>query len=90
MIKIEGITKTFGAKTAVDNLSLEIPDGKIFGFLGANGAGKSTTIKMITGIEKQDKGSIFVNEIDISKNPILAKSQLAYVPDEPTFYEHMT
>lgn len=90
MIKIENITKTFGAKTAVDNLSLEIPDGKIFGFLGANGAGKSTTIKMITGIEKQDKGSIFVNEIDISKNPILAKSQLAYVPDEPTFYEHMT
>ena len=90
MIKIEGITKTFGVKTAVDNLSLEIPDGKIFGFLGTNGAGKSTTIKMITGIEKQDKGSIYVNGIDISKNPILAKSQIAYVPDEHAFYEHMT
>lgn len=90
MIKINKLCKNFGNKKAVNNLSLEIPEGRIFGFLGPNGAGKSTTIKMITGIEKPTSGEIFINDIDIQKNPLSAKSQIAYVADEPTFYEHMT
>lgn len=90
MIKIQKLYKNFGDKKAVNNLSLEVPDGKIFGFLGPNGAGKSTTIKMITGIEKPSSGDIFINDINIQKNPLKVKSQIAYVADEPTFYEHMT
>ncbi|SHM20970.1 ABC transporter ATP-binding protein [Fibrobacter sp. UWB7] len=90
MIKINKLCKNFGNKKAVSNLSLEIPEGKIFGFLGPNGAGKSTTIKMITGIEKPTSGEIFINDIDIHKNSLLAKSQIAYIADEPTFYEYMT
>ena len=90
MIIIENISKKYGDKIAVNNLSLEIPNGKIFGFLGPNGAGKSTTIKMITGIEKPDSGNIFVNNLDIKKKPLIVKSQIAYIPDEPSFYSHMT
>lgn len=90
MIKISNITKKYGDKIAVNNLSLEIPTGKIFGFLGPNGAGKSTTIKMITGIEKPDFGEIIINDNNIAKKALLVKSQIAYVPDEPTFYSHMT
>lgn len=90
MIKLYNTTKKYGDKIAVNNLSLEIPTGIIFGFLGPNGAGKSTTIKMITGIEKPSHGKIVVDNIDILKNPLLAKSQIAYVPDEPFFYSHMT
>ncbi|MEE3312940.1 MAG: ABC transporter ATP-binding protein [Treponema sp.] len=90
MIKIDKLSKNFGDKKAVNDLSLEIPEGKIFGFLGPNGAGKSTTIKMITGIEKPSSGDIFINDKNIQREPLAAKSQIAYVADEPTFYEHMT
>ncbi|MBO7431189.1 MAG: ABC transporter ATP-binding protein [Spirochaetia bacterium] len=90
MIKLQNVSKSFGNKTVVNDLTLEIPEGKIFGFLGPNGAGKSTTIKMISGIEKPDSGEIFINNIDILKSPLLAKTQIAYVPDEPVFYSHMT
>ena len=90
MIKLLKLCKNFGDKKAVNNLSLEIPEGKIFGFLGPNGAGKSTTIKMIAGIETPSSGEIFINNIDIRKKPLEAKSQIAYVADEPILYEHMT
>lgn len=90
MIKIQNLCKNFGEKKAVNNLSLEIPEGYIFGFLGPNGAGKSTTIKMITGIEKPSFGEIIVNGINIQEKPLITKSQIAYVADEPAFYEHMT
>lgn len=90
MIKISNISKSFGSKVALNNISLEIPDGKIFGFLGPNGAGKSTTIKIITGIEKYDTGNVYINGLDNVKESLKAKSQIAYVPDEPIFYEHMT
>ena len=76
MIKLLKLCKNFGDKKAVNNLSLEIPEGKIFGFLGPNGAGKSTTIKMITGIETPSSGEIFINNIDIRKKPLEAKSQI--------------
>jgi len=90
MIKIKKLCKNFGAIEAVNNLSLEIPEGKIFGFLGPNGAGKSTTIKMLTGIEKPTSGEIFINDISMLKKPLIAKSQIAYVADEPISYEYMT
>ena len=90
MIKIEHLIKTFESKIAVNDLSLEIPEGKIFGFLGPNGAGKSTTIKMLTGILKPDLGKVSINGLDIFTSPIEVKKQLAYVPDEPVFFDHMT
>lgn len=90
MLKIEQLTKKFGNFTAVDHISFEVRAGEIFGFLGPNGAGKTTTIKMITGLAMQDEGSVFVNAIDMLKDPIQAKRQLSYVPDNPDIYQTMT
>lgn len=90
MISIKGLTKTFQNKTAVNCLDLEIPRGEIFGFLGPNGAGKTTTIKMLTGITQPDEGSVFINDIDVLKDPVKAKSIIGYVPDRPYLYELLT
>ena len=89
MIKLNGISKSYGKSDvkAVDFLRLEIKDGEIFGFLGPNGAGKSTTIKMITGILTPDEGTIEINGIDISENPIQAKMDIGFVPDNHETYE---
>lgn len=89
MIKIKNLTKRYGDKVAVDNITLEIPDGKIVGFIGLNGAGKSTTIKMITGSIQPTEGEIFLNSFDINKNPISAKKQFGYVPDSPDMFLRM-
>jgi ABC-2 type transport system ATP-binding protein len=87
MIKIDNITKSYnGEYKAVNNLNLEIKDGEIFGLLGPNGAGKTTTIKMITGIIEPTIGNIEINGIDISKNPVKAKEQFGYVPDNPDMF----
>jgi ABC-2 type transport system ATP-binding protein len=87
MIELVNISKSYskGAK-AVDNLNLTIKNGEIFGFLGHNGAGKTTTIKMITGILKQDEGDIKLNGISIKDNPLKAKMELGYVPDNPDMF----
>lgn len=91
MISINGVSKTYGNdKKAVDNLTLEVKSGEIFGFLGPNGAGKSTTIKMLTGILKADCGTITVDGIDLSQEPIKAKSVIGYVPDNHETYETLT
>lgn len=90
MIELKTVTKKYGNKTAICNLSLCIPDGIVCGLLGINGAGKTTTIRMLTGIETQYSGKILVNGIDISEDPITVKSCEAYVPDEPVFFTHMT
>lgn len=91
MINIENITKSYNGKyKAVDNLNLEIKDGEIYGLLGPNGAGKTTTIKMITGIIAPSKGKIEINKIDISKEPIKAKEQFGYVPDNPDMFLRLT
>ena len=83
MITINHITKSFtGNVKAVDDLTLDIPDGEIIGFIGPNGAGKTTTIKMMTGILEADNGSIELNGIDISKEPIEAKKQIGFVSDD--------
>lgn len=71
---------------AVDNLNLTIKNGEIFGFLGPNGAGKTTTIKMITGILQPDAGNISINQIDIGQQPVEAKKQFGFVPDDPNMF----
>lgn len=87
MIKIQNVTKSYVKGTkSVDDLNLEIKDGEIFGFLGPNGAGKTTTIKMITGILDIDEGDIFIDGNSISKNPIIAKKNFGFVPDNPDIF----
>lgn len=90
MIEVINLTKKFGAKLAVDNVSFKVKDGEIFGFLGPNGAGKSTTIKMITGLLSPDEGKIMVGGVDRLKDPMAAKKKISYVPDNPDIYEKMT
>lgn len=90
MLKIQNLTKTYGDKKAVDDLSLHISPGEIYGFIGHNGAGKTTTIKACCGILQFDEGEIFIDGISIKENPIACKSKLAYIPDNPDIYEFMT
>lgn len=90
MLKIEHLTKTYGEKKAVDDLSLHIHPGEIYGFIGHNGAGKTTTIKAACGILQYDSGEIALNGISMKKDPIQAKTQLAYIPDNPDLYDFMT
>lgn len=87
MIRINNVSKTYGSGVkAVDSVTLEIPDGVIFGFLGPNGAGKTTLIKLITGIILPDKGTIEVDGTDILKNPVEAKKKIGFVPDDPNIF----
>ena len=90
MLRIEHLTKTYGEKKAVDDLSLHIRPGEIYGFIGHNGAGKTTTIKSCCGILQFDSGEIYVDDISIKDNPLACKSRLAYIPDNPDLYEFMT
>lgn len=89
MLEISNLTKKFGDKTAVDSLSITVKDGQICAFIGHNGAGKTTTLKCIAGILAFEQGEILINKIDIQKSPILAKKELAYIPDNPDLYEHL-
>lgn len=91
MIKLSGISKSYSKnrEKAVDNLSLEINNGEIFGFLGPNGAGKTTTIKMLTGIIAADEGTIEIDNFSIQENPILAKRQFSFVPDNPETFSKL-
>lgn len=90
MLRIENLTKTYGDKKAVDNISLHIKKGEIYGFIGHNGAGKTTTIKSCCGILKFDSGEIFIDGMSVKEKPIESKSVLAYIPDNPDLYEFMT
>ena len=90
MLRIEHLTKTYGGKRAVDDLSLHILPGEIYGFIGHNGAGKTTTIKAACGILQYDSGEIYVDGISIKENPLECKLKLAYIPDNPDLYEFMT
>ena len=90
MLKIAHLTKTFGKKTAVDDLSLEIAPGEIYGFIGHNGAGKTTTLKSVVGIQQFDAGEITIGGISLKKDPLACKRQLAYIPDNPDLYDFMT
>ncbi len=90
MITFENVTKTYGNKRAVDDLSMTIEDGQIFSFLGPNGAGKTTTIKLMTGIVAPDTGVIKLDGVDIAKDPIEAKRKFGFVPDTFDMYERLT
>lgn len=90
MLKIERLTKTYGDKKAVNDLSLHIQSGEIYGFIGHNGAGKTTTIKACCGLLQFDSGEIFIDGTSIKSNPLLCKSKLAYIPDNPDLYEFMS
>ena len=90
MLKIEHLTKTFGEKKAVDDLSLHIAPGEIYGFIGHNGAGKTTTLKSVVGIQQFDAGEITIGGTSIQKDPLTCKKQIAYIPDNPDLYDFMT
>ncbi len=90
MLKIEHLTKTYGEKKAVDDLSLHIAPGEICGFIGHNGAGKTTTLKSIAGILRFDEGEITIDGTSVKSDPLACKKKLAYIPDNPDLYEFMT
>ena len=90
MLQIQHLTKTYGDKTAVNDLSLHILPGEIYGFIGHNGAGKTTTLKSVAGILGFDSGDILVCGVSVRKDPIACKQRLAYIPDNPDLYYFMT
>ena len=90
VLSIEHLTKTYGEKKAVDDLSLSIKAGEIYGFIGHNGAGKTTTLKSVVGILVFDAGEIAINGIPLKKDPIAVKREIAYIPDNPELYPYMT
>ncbi len=90
MLKIEHLTKVYGGKKAVDDLSLHIQPGEIYGFIGHNGAGKTTTLKSVVGILQFDEGEITIDGISIREQPLVCKKKFAYIPDNPDLYDFMT
>ena len=90
MLNIEHLTKTYGEKKAVDDLSLHIRPGEVFGFIGHNGAGKSTTLRSVAGILQFDEGKITINGHDLASDPLSCKKDLAYIPDNPDMYDFMS
>ena len=90
MIEIEGLTKKFGTKVAVADLTLTVPAGHIFAFLGPNGAGKTTTIKLIVGLLRPDAGRVRICGHDVEAESLVAKAQVSYVPDQPYLYDKLT
>lgn len=90
MLRIEHLTKTYGEKKAVDDLSLHIQPGEITGFIGHNGAGKTTTLKACCGILHFDAGEIYVDGVSIREQPLACKQKIAYIPDNPDLYEFLT
>jgi ABC-2 type transport system ATP-binding protein len=90
MIRLEALTKRYGAHEAVRNLSLHVPAGELFGFLGPNGAGKTTTIKMIAGLLRPTSGRIEIAGHDLASHPVEAKGALGFIPDRPFLYEKLS
>ena len=90
MIEIKNVTKKYGDKIAIKDLNFDIKDGEIFGFIGHNGAGKTTMIKSLIGILNFDDGDILINNKSIKEDSIACKLEMAYVPDNPDLYENMT
>ena len=89
MLKIENLTKSYGDKKVLIGLNLQINAGEIFGFIGHNGAGKSTTIKCCVGILKFEGGNIYIDGTSVKDNPLECKKKIAYIPDNPDLYEYM-
>jgi len=90
MLRIEHLTKIYGEKKGVDDLSLHILPGEIYGFIGHNGAGKTTTLKSVAGILQFEKGEIYIDGRSIKDDPMGCKQVMAYIPDNPDIYDYMT
>lgn len=90
MIEVENLTKKFGSKTAVDDLSFSVQKGEVLGFLGPNGAGKSTTMRMVTGFIPPTSGSIRVCGVSVTQDPMGAKRHIGYLPESAPLYNDMT
>ena len=90
MLDIQHLTKTYGEKKAVDDLTLHIASGEIYGFIGHNGAGKTTTLKSVVGILQFDQGEVTIGGKSIKTDPLACKRLLAYIPDNPDLYDYMT
>ena len=90
MLKIEHLTKAFGDKLAVDDLTLHIAPGEIYGFIGHSGAGKTTTLRSVAGIQQFDKGEILIAGHSVRTEPLECKRVLAYIPDNPDLYDFMS
>jgi len=90
VIRAEGLVKTFGSFTAVDDVSLDVPEGQIHGFLGPNGAGKTTTIRMIAGLLQPTRGRVVIDGHDLAREPEEAKRALGFIPDRPFLYDKLT
>lgn len=91
MLEIKQFSKSYkGGKKAVDKLSLTIGAGEIYGFIGHNGAGKSTTIKAVVGVLDFEEGEIYIDGMSVSRQPLECKRVTAYIPDNPDLYEHLT
>ena len=90
MLRIQNYTKRYGEKVAVENLSLHIEAGEVYGFIGHNGAGKTTTLKSCCGILGFEEGEIHIGGISIKADPLAAKKQIAYIPDNPELYDFMS
>jgi len=90
MIKFENLTKIYHGLRAVDNINLMVPQGTVFGFIGPNGAGKTTTIKMMVGVLRPTMGNIFINGMEISREPTKIKKIIGFIPDRPFLYEKLS
>jgi ABC-2 type transport system ATP-binding protein len=89
VIRMEELTKRYGAQTAVDRLSLEVREGEVFGFLGPNGAGKTTTMLMLLGLTEPTSGQVRVCGFDPARNPLKVKALIGYLPENVGFYDDM-
>ncbi len=90
LLRLDRLSKRFGDRLAVEDLSLEIAPGEIYGLIGPNGSGKTTTVKMITGLYRPTTGRVLVDGMDLQAEPVRVKRLLGYIPDEPFVYEKMT
>lgn len=90
MIRLVHLSKTYGNTVAVSDVHLHVQPGEVFGFIGPNGAGKTTTIKMMAGLLSPTKGSVYIDGVDMAKDPVRAKLKIGLIPDRPFLYEKLT
>ncbi|MFH0996716.1 MAG: ABC transporter ATP-binding protein [Pseudomonadota bacterium] len=90
MIRLVHLSKTYGGTVAVSDVHLHVQPGEVFGFIGPNGAGKTTTIKMMAGLLSPTQGSVFIDGVDMAKDPVRAKLKIGLIPDRPFLYEKLT
>ena len=90
MIQVQGLTRYYGSLCAVRDVTFQVNRGEVFGLLGSNGAGKSTTIKMLCGLLKPTRGSVQIAGVDLARHPLRAKAKLGYLPENPVLYDRLT